>query len=341
MTRGEETTDVHALVPHKANPERALKPMQTQRLRGGPQFLYCCVYSNTMPEDTKLLLAPTWSNSRACASVPHREIQRLPFSILLRLGIPACFLLCGLTVATTMAGAQSASESLPDAPGIEKTVPARQPLNPLSPSAAPWLFNPQLNIAKPLTVQQKFQVYTHQSFGPPQFIAPAFGAAIRMANPPSDYPREWKDGGGAFARLYGSSLATQTAKHTVEFATEAAFHYDARYVRSNDVGAWPRIGHAFEYVVLQKTDSGRTSFALPHFTGALTGGFIGMAYLPPGYDTASKAGTRAATELLSTAARNLAFEFAPELAPFERKLHLPKVVPVWWSTLHRDPANRP
>jgi hypothetical protein len=79
------------------------------------------------------------------------------------------------------------------------------------------------NSGKPLTTEQKFRFYTHQTFGPPAAFAPAFGAAIRMANPPSDYPRDWKDGGGAFGRLYGSTLATQTTKHTAEFLTEAAF----------------------------------------------------------------------------------------------------------------------
>ena len=54
-----------------------------------------------------------------------------------------------------------------------------------------------------------------------------------MARPNDKYPPSWQDGPGAFGRLYGSTLATQTSKHTAEFLTEAAFHYDARYYPSH------------------------------------------------------------------------------------------------------------
>jgi len=155
-----------------------------------------------------------------------------------------------------------------------------------------------------------------------------------MANPPSDYPRDWKDGGGAFGRLYGSTLATQTSKHTAEFLTEATFHYDARYSPSKSDGKLARAAHAVGYVFVEKTDAGKTAFALPHFAGAAAGGFTGMAYLPLGYDTLSKAGQRAGSELGQIALRNLAQEFAPELAPIARRIHLPKLLPVWWTPIH-------
>jgi hypothetical protein len=59
-----------------------------------------------------------------------------------------------------------------------------------------------------------------------------------------------------------------------------------------------------------------------------------MAYLPSGYDTVSRSGQRAISELGSVAAMNLAQEFAPELAPIFRRIHIPRIIPVWWTPLH-------
>ena len=92
---------------------------------------------------------------------------------------------------------------------------------------------------------------------------------------------------------------------------------------------------------MEKTDAGNTAFALPHFAGAAAGGFVGMAYLPSGYDTLSKAGQRTGTELGQIAIRNLAQEFAPELAPIARRIHLPRLIPVWWTPTSHASQSHP
>jgi hypothetical protein len=194
---------------------------------------------------------------------------------------------------------------------------------------------------KPLTLKQKFTFYAFTTFGPPAVVMPAFGAAIRMAHPNSEYPPSWQDGAGAFGRLYGSTVAAQTSKHTAEFITEAAFHYDARYYPSHSDSTFKRILHAGEYVVMEKTDSGKTALAVPHFAAAAAGGFVGMAYMPPGYNTLSYAGKRSAMELVTIFPRNLMQEFAPELAPVFRRIHVPRVIPVWWTSIHRPQPNAP
>ena len=259
------------------------------------------------------------------------------------------FVSCLLLVTVGAASAQTAAAPLsasaqtvaavPDAPQPQPQAkaPERIPPGP----AVPWLYRRLMTPGKPLTTEQKTTLYVHQSFGPPAFVAPAIGAAIRMARPPADYPRAWKDGGGAFGRLYGSTLATQTSKHTAEFVTTAIFHYDPRYFPSSSREALPRFAHAIAYVFVQKTDSGATAFALPHFAGAAAGGFTGMAYLPPGYDTLSRASQRAGSELGQIAIRNLAEEFAPELAPIARWIHLPKLVPIWWVPTHKAHPAQP
>src|SRR6202040_1854576 len=74
--------------------------------------------------------------------------------------------------------------------------PAAQQPNPLA------ILSPTLT-STPLTAKDMFRIYIHKSFGPPAVILPAFGAGFQMLNPPNHYPREWKDGAGAFGRIYG------------------------------------------------------------------------------------------------------------------------------------------
>ena len=70
-------------------------------------------------------------------------------------------------------------------------------------------FLPAPMTSGPLTTEGKLSVYVHRTFGPPALILPAFGASFSMLNPPSHYPREWKDGAQAFGRHYGNTVAPE------------------------------------------------------------------------------------------------------------------------------------
>ncbi len=71
----------------------------------------------------------------------------------------------------------------------------------------------------PLTGEDKFRIYIHKAFGPPAVILPALGTSYQMANPPKRYPKEWKDGSGAFGRIYGYKVAEHTSRETAQFLT--------------------------------------------------------------------------------------------------------------------------
>ncbi len=230
----------------------------------------------------------------------------------------------------------AALEDLPDAPDFveaQNTSPPKDasqapPFAPTTPPVGPvppWMTETRL------TLSDKFTVYTHQTFGPPALVFPALGAGIRMANPPKHYPRDWTDGGGAFGRLYGNALATQTSKRTAEFLTEAAFHEDPRYLPAapgSNVGV--RIFHALSYTFVDRTDSGSRTIAFSNFAGAAAGGFVGMSYLPNGFNDTTHAEQRALTEFMTIGIANIAGEFAPQLAPIVHKLHIPQIIPAWW-----------
>lgn len=195
---------------------------------------------------------------------------------------------------------------------------------------APWASN------QPMTESQKWAAYTHQTFGPPALVFPAIGAVFRLARPPSGYPPEWTDGAGAFGRQYGNTLAAQTSKRTASFLTETALHEDPGYMPAGrGTGTFERIAHAVAFTFVDRTDSGGRTFAFNNFAGAAAGGFVGMAYLPDGFNDPTHAGQRAASELGGEVIANIAQEFAPEWAPIARKLHIPKIVPAWWVPEHK------
>jgi len=187
---------------------------------------------------------------------------------------------------------------------------------------------------KRLTVKDKFQIYAHQNFGPQNFILPALGAGFSMLHPPPLYPREWKDGGGAFGRWYSEQIVTSASNRTGRLLAEVALHEDPRYVPSGSNNAFIRIAHAVAFTFVDKTDSGHNTFAFSNFAGAAAGGFAGMGLLPNGYNDVTHAEQRALRSLGTVAVRNIVTEFRPEWAPVLRKIHVPQVLPEWWTPKH-------
>ena len=191
---------------------------------------------------------------------------------------------------------------------------------------------------KRLTPEDKFDIYVYQNYGPQNFIIPAFSAAFTMAKPPSGYPRQWLDGGGAFGRWYGEQFVSSTSNRTGRLLGQLAFHEDPRYVPSGSKNTLIRISHALMFTVIDKTDSGRNTFAFSNFAGAAAGGFVGMAMFPDGHDDVVHAEQRALRGLETIALRNIVTEFRPEWEPTLKRIHIPKILPVWWT---RQPAPGP
>jgi hypothetical protein len=187
---------------------------------------------------------------------------------------------------------------------------------------------------KRLRPEDKFQIYLHQSFGPQDFILPAFGAGFFMLHPPRGYPRQWEDGGGAFGRWYGEQIAASTANRTGQVLVEVALHEDPRYVPSRSTNVLIRTLHAVAVTFVDKTDSGRNTFAFSNFAGAEAGGLVGMGMLPNGLNDVTHAERRALRGLESVAIRNIITEFRPQWAPVLRKIHVPSILPEWWTPKH-------
>ncbi len=227
--------------------------------------------------------------------------------------------------------------TLPDAPMPQDQAPEQTPSSPADPATHLNQFpilSPRLTRA-PLTFQDKFQIYAHKSFGPPALILPALGAGLGMINPPSKYPKEWKDGAGAFGRNYGCRLADRTSRNTAQFLTGALLREDPRYLRSTSTNPFARTVHALAFTIFDKTDSGRTTFAASNFAAAAAGGFVGMGILPHGYNDITHAEQHMASEFLQIGIGNVLTEFEPQWGPWAKKLRIPKLLPGWWVPEHQ------
>jgi hypothetical protein len=235
------------------------------------------------------------------------------------------------------------AETLSDAPRAQTSTQSQAPANTSSsaqPPAPPGTESGVIAILPPaisrkrLTAGDKFLIYAHQNFGPQNFILPAFQAGFSMLHPPPNVPRQWEDGGGALGRWYGEQIAASTTRRTAQLLAEVALHEDPRYVPSGSENTLMRIGHAVAFTFVDKTDSGHNTFALSNFAGAAAGGFAGMVLLPNGYNDLAHAERRALRGLGSVAVRNIITEFRPQWAPILRKIHIPKILPEWWTPKH-------
>jgi hypothetical protein len=184
-----------------------------------------------------------------------------------------------------------------------------------------------------MSAKQKFSWYRRHSFDPGSLLIPALPAAIIMADSPRHYPRDWRDGGAAFGRNFGDCLATELAANAGRYVAGTLAHEDPRYYPDRSNNAFHRAYHALAFTLVDRSDAGRPMLAISNLAGSAAAGFVGMAYLPSGYNDTIHAGQRAAgtlggyvpTLLVGYATGNLLSEFTPEFKWLGRKLHIPFV----------------
>jgi hypothetical protein len=186
---------------------------------------------------------------------------------------------------------------------------------------------------EPQTFHDKFMAYAVNTVGPRALVGPAFPAAIRMANPPSHFPAEWRQGAEAFGRNYGDQLATIATLQTGRFIVGAALHEDFRYHPSTSTNFFLRTGHAIGYTFVDRSDDGHARPAVANFVGLAGGSYVGMSYLPTGFNDVTHANQTLVFQLSRIAGSNLGAEFAPDIFRFLAEHHLPRPqipIPVWW-----------
>jgi len=204
---------------------------------------------------------------------------------------------------------------------------------PVAPAGDPWYASVATG---PQTFHDKLMAYAIVTVGPRTLFVPVISAAVWMANPPSEYPRDWRMGAGAFARNYGNALAPRASMDTGRFLSGALLHEDFRYRPSSSKNPLVRSFHALAFTFVDRSDSGHDRVAIANFVGAGASGFVGDLYLPAGFNNLSHAETRTAFAFGRFAVQNLLREFVPDLLKATHKLHTPfPRIPVaeWWVKL--------
>jgi hypothetical protein len=182
-----------------------------------------------------------------------------------------------------------------------------------------------------MTFWDRLSYYERQTYNPISLTSPLVPAAILMSFPPRGYTREWRDGGGALGRNFGSSLAMELSANTAKFFMGTLTHEDPRYFPSRGKGVLHRTLYALAFTIVDRSEGGRPRLALSNFAGAAAAGFVGNAYLPAGFEDSVHVWQRAGgtlggytpTLLVGYADGNLISEYKPELRRLGRWLHLP------------------
>ena len=224
---------------------------------------------------------------------------------------------------TVFAGYGSAQQDkkLPDAPVPE-------------PRAGDAIYAPLAVGDTPPTLKTQLETYVVVTFGPRAVVSPAFTAAFKMAFPPKGYPRIWRDGAEAYGRNYGDAIVSKVSLQTARYGTGILLHEDFRYRRSPTATGFGRLGHAIGYTFFDSGYSGHRRLALANLFGAASGGFVGISYLPDGYNDPGDGARRFASRFGGLVFSNVAREYAPEIGKFFQAIHLPfprLPVPEWYT----------
>jgi hypothetical protein len=170
-----------------------------------------------------------------------------------------------------------------------------------------------------LGLKRKACIYRDNLFtGSAVFGAAFFGAMAQLR----DQPPEWPQGAEGFGRRFGTRYTQGMVKSTGSFLFGALNHEDPRpHAPANPdchghppkTGFWPRTGSALLRVAWTHRDNCTDGIAVSHFAGALSSGFVGMAWTPGPENTVGQAFVRSGTSFGGDVASSLFSEFQGDI----------------------------
>jgi hypothetical protein len=184
-----------------------------------------------------------------------------------------------------------------------------------------------------LTALEKTCYYRDHVFSPSAVSGAAIFAGIAQA---TNSPPEWPQGAKGFAWRVGTRYVQGMAKTTGGYLAGLALHEDPRSVRpdcsrphdANGIvtlsdtpkSFWRRVGGAVAVNFWTKNDSCKMRPAFAASAGALSSGFVGMAWTPDSSNTISKALVRSGTALGGSIGSSIFTEFQGDITHGVSKL---------------------
>jgi hypothetical protein len=137
---------------------------------------------------------------------------------------------------------------------------------------------PHARLIAPLSVKQKFQLFSGESFDPSILVVSAALAGISQAG---NFDPKYGLGGAAYAKRFGASTASlATASFFAQAAMPALFHQDPRYFRKGTGSIAGRFWYAISRVALTQSDRGNTEFNYSLIGGLATSTALANSYYP-------------------------------------------------------------
>jgi hypothetical protein len=161
-----------------------------------------------------------------------------------------------------------------------------------------------------LSVSDKLDYQVHQSIGPWALLGDAAYAGILQE---ADTPAEWGQGGSAYGKRFGVTVACSGIHSALAFGLGSALHEDPRYFRSGSGGFWRRTRHAFRGTILTHTDRGTETVSFWRLGSAYGASYLADEWYPGRVHTVRLGLSEGSLQLGFDLASNLASEFGPDL----------------------------
>ncbi len=181
------------------------------------------------------------------------------------------------------------------------------PVTPIRPpSAQPSLMPP--------TEGERVNQYMNDLVDPASFVAAGVGAGIGQWR---DKPKEWGEGGQAFARRFVSGYTQHIVYSTMLFGASSLLHEDNRYVACSETGFGARLKYALESTVLARhyDSSGQPHLRLSiSRIGAIAGAaLLSRLWQPKSTSGLPNAAVSFGVSIGAAGGFNVAREFMPNL----------------------------
>ena len=170
-------------------------------------------------------------------------------------------LIANLAALPAPAKAQSTATP-PDAPSASKAV-----------AAASSNSKPEPAYVRP-SHRTKARNYFFDAFGP----YPILGAAITAGiDQDSNTPPEWKQGGEAYGKRFGSAFGMSAVSTTTRYILSEAFQEDMLYYPCECKGFFPRLGHSvISTFTARRGEDGHRVFSVPSIIAPYAGTMAGV-----------------------------------------------------------------
>jgi hypothetical protein len=166
--------------------------------------------------------------------------------------------------------------------------------------------------AQPLTKVQKFQLFVDNSISLHAVTGAAFGAGLAQA---VDTPHGFGQGGDAYAKRFGSSMARLASSNFFgTFVIASALHQDPRFFPRREPTFARSVKYSLERVVITRNDEGKDVKNWSGLLGPLLSEGLANAYWPDQDRTAGQTFQRYGIDLAVRAGANLLREYWPMIA---------------------------